>query len=107
MPAYSEVPHSTMRKVIARRLGESKRDAPHFYLTVDCRIDELLKVRKELNARSPEGDGAYKISVNDFVIRAVALALRTVPAANASWTDTAIRLYKGVDVSVAVVVANL
>ncbi|MFQ5784178.1 MAG: 2-oxo acid dehydrogenase subunit E2 [Alphaproteobacteria bacterium] len=106
MPAYSEAPHSTMRKVIARRLVESKREAPHFYLTIDCRLDELLKVRKQLNARSPEGEGAYKISINDFVIRAVALALMKVPAANASWTDTAIRRYHSADISVAVAVPD-
>ena len=107
MPAYTETPHSTMRKVIARRLVESKREAPHFYLTVDCDIDKLLEVRKELNGRSPaEGPDAYKISVNDFVIRAAALALRKVPAANASWTDTAIRLYQAADISVAVAVPD-
>ena len=107
MPAYTEVPHTTMRKVIARRLTESKREAPHFYLTVDCEIDRLLEVRKELNGRSPaEGPEAYKISVNDFVIRAAALALRKVPAANASWTDTAIRLYQAADISVAVAVPD-
>ncbi len=106
-PAFSETPHSAMRKVIARRLVESKRAAPHFYLTVDCEIDALLKVRKELNERSPaEGPEAYRISVNDFVIRAVALALASVPEANASWTDTAVRRYSAVDVSVAVAVPD-
>ncbi len=103
MPAYVEVPHTVMRKIIARRLVESKREAPHFYLTIDCRIDELLKVREELNGRSPEeGPGAYRISVNDFVIRAAALALKQVPAANATWTETAIRRYQAADISVAV-----
>ena len=107
MPAYTELPHSAMRKVIARRLSESKRDAPHFYLTVDCDIDALLAARKELNGRSPaDGPDAYKISVNDFIIRAAALALRKVPAANASWTDDAIRLYQSADVSVAVAVPD-
>ncbi len=107
MPAYTEVPLSNMRKVIARRLTESKREAPHFYLTVDCEIDALMKVRKELNGRSPEsGPGAYKISVNDFVIRAAALALRKVPAANASWSDTGLRRYQAVDVSVAVAISD-
>ncbi len=106
MPAYTEIPHSAMRKVVARRLVESKREAPHFYLTVDCRIDELLRVRAELNERSPEGDDAYKISLNDFVIRAAALALVKVPAANASWTETAIRRYQSADVSVAVALAD-
>ena len=104
-PVYTEIPHTTMRKVIARRLVESKREAPHFYLTVDCEIDELLKVRKDLNGRSPEsGANAYRISVNDFVIRAVALALVKVPEANAQWTETAVRRYDSVDVSVAVAI---
>ena len=106
MPPFTEIPHSAMRKVVARRLVESKREAPHFYLTVDCRIDELLRVRAELNERSPEGDDAYKRSLNDFVIRAAALALVKVPAANAAWTETAIRRYQGVDVSVAVAVTD-
>ncbi len=99
---YREVPNTTMRKVIAARLQESKRTAPHFYLTVDCLIDELLDMRKRLNAKSPESDGAYKISVNDFIIKAVAYALREVPEANATWTDEAIRIYNDIDVSVAV-----
>jgi pyruvate dehydrogenase E2 component (dihydrolipoamide acetyltransferase) len=99
---YREIPNTTMRKVIAARLQESVRTAPHFYLTVDCLIDELLDTRKRLNAKSPEGDGAYKISVNDFIIKAVAYALREVPEANAAWTDEAIRIYNEIDVSVAV-----
>jgi pyruvate dehydrogenase E2 component (dihydrolipoamide acetyltransferase) len=99
LPPFTEVPNSQTRKVIARRLGESKRDAPHFYLSIDCEIDQLLKIRQELNGRA--GD-KYKLSVNDFVIRASALALKQVPAANASWTETAIRLYHQADVSVAV-----
>ncbi len=107
MPPFSEIPHSAMRKVIARRLSESKREAPHFYLTVDCDIDALLATRKELNGRSPaEGPDAYRISVNDFIIRAAALALRKVPAANASWTDEAIRLYEAADISVAVAIPD-
>jgi len=105
LPSFDERPLDNMRKVIARRLVESKREAPHFYLTIDCRIDELLKLRAELNARSPEeGEGAYKLSVNDFVIRAAALALMRVPEANASWADTAIRLYRSADISVAVAI---
>ncbi|MBK8209966.1 MAG: pyruvate dehydrogenase complex dihydrolipoamide acetyltransferase [Rhodospirillales bacterium] len=105
-PAYVEVPNSSMRKVIAKRLGAAKRDIPHFYLTIDCDIEALLKLREELNRRSPEGDGAWKISVNDFVLRAVALALRAYPNANCSWTDEAIRYYQAVDVSVAVATPN-
>jgi len=99
---YTEVPNSGMRKIIASRLLESKQTVPHYYVTVDCQIDALLGMRKKLNAAAPEGDKGYKISVNDFIVRAVALALRQVPEANATWTDTAIRLYNDVDVSVAV-----
>ena len=97
-PAFTEIPNSGMRKTIARRLSESKQTVPHFYLTVECEIDELLKTRKELNTRLSDG----KLSVNDFIIRAAALALRKVPEANASWTDAAIRRYDEIDVSVAV-----
>ncbi len=103
---YTEVPHSSMRKVIASRLSESKRTIPHFYLSVDCELDNLLALRKQLNDKAPEGEGAYKISVNDFVVRAVALALRQVPAANATWTDNAVLRYDTVDVSVAVATPN-
>jgi len=100
--AYTEVPNSMMRKIIAQRLGQAKRDIPHFYLSVDCAVDALMALRKDLNAKAPEGEGAYKLSLNDFVVRAVALALRKVPAANATWTDEAVRLYASIDVSVAV-----
>ena len=96
------IPNTTMRKVIAARLSQSKRDIPHFYLTIDCEMDALLGVRRELNANAPEGEGSYKISLNDFIIRATALALRQVPAANATWTDEAILRYDRVDVCVAV-----
>ena len=99
--AYELQPNSNMRKTIAARLGESKQTVPHFYLTIDCELDELLKVRKDLNTRA-EKSGAYKLSVNDFVIRAVALALKKVPAANASWSDEGILLYEHADISVAV-----
>jgi pyruvate dehydrogenase E2 component (dihydrolipoamide acetyltransferase) len=97
-PAYTEVPLTSMRKVIAQRLTEAKQTVPHFYLTVDCQLDKLLALRTDLNGRSDD----YKLSVNDFIIRAVALALKKVPAANASFTDTAIRMYSDIDVSVAV-----
>ena len=103
---YREVPHSTIRKIIARRLTEAKQQQPHFYISIDCEIDALLKARQELNARAPEGKGGYKLSVNDFVIRAAALALRKVPAANASWTEEAVRLYTRADISVAVAIPN-
>jgi pyruvate dehydrogenase E2 component (dihydrolipoamide acetyltransferase) len=100
LPPYREEPHSTMRKVIAKRLTESKQTVPHFYLTVDCELDNLLAMRKNLNSRSDE----YKISVNDFIIRAVALALKKVPAANGMWTDDAMRYFDRSDVSVAVAI---
>ncbi len=93
---YKEVPNSGVRKIIAQRLLEAKTTIPHFYLTIDCVIDEIVKVRKQL------ADDGIKVSVNDFVIKASALALRKVPQANASWTDEAVRLYDNVDISVAV-----
>ena len=97
-PPYTERPLNAMRRVIARRLTESKQTVPHFYLTFDCEIDKLLATRSELNSKSD----AYRISVNDFVIRAAALALRKVPAANASWSDEAILQWESVDIAVAV-----
>ena len=99
---YEDLPTSKMRKVIAQRLQESKQTVPHFYLTIDCEIDAMLKVRKELNGRSDE----YKLSVNDFVVRASALALRKVPECNASWINDGIRQYTGVDISVAVAIED-
>ena len=97
------VPHSTMRKVIARRLGESKATIPHFYATRDVELDALMKLRAELNAKSPKDrPGAFKLSVNDLVIKAAALALRRMPNVNASWTDEGMVLYDEVDISVAV-----
>ncbi len=107
LPSFTEVPHTTMRKVIAQRLVQSKREAPHFYLTMDCQIDKLLALRKELNGRkAAEGDHGYKLSVNDFVMRAMALAMKKVPAANASWTETSVRVFHSVDISVAVAIPN-
>ncbi|MCH8685243.1 pyruvate dehydrogenase complex dihydrolipoamide acetyltransferase [Pedomonas mirosovicensis] len=99
---FEEVKLSNMRKVIARRLQESKQTVPHFYLTVDCEIDALLKVRKELNGRL-EKDGV-KVSVNDFVIRAVALALKKVPAANVQFAGDKMYWFKRQDISVAVAI---
>ena len=95
--AFTEVPHSSMRRTIARRLAESKSTIPHFYLTVECRMERLLALRKEINASA-----SRKISVNDFIVRAVAVALREVPQANVGWTDTAMRQYAQADVAVAV-----
>lgn len=100
--AHTAIPHTNMRKTIARRLTESKRDVPHFYLSTDAQLDALLAVRKDFNARSPEGDGAYKLSVNDFIIKACALAMRDVPEVNSCWTEEAIHLHHNVDISVAV-----
>lgn len=98
---FNEVPNNNMRKVIARRLLESKQTVPHFYLSIDLDIDALLNARAKINEK---GKDKYKISVNDLVIKATAMALRDIPAANASWTDAAIRLYNNVDVSVAVAI---
>ena len=99
--AYEAQPNSTVRKVIAKRLTESKQLVPHFYLSVDIELDALLELRKHIN----ESMGT-KISVNDFVIRATALAMKKIPASNASWTDNAILQYKDVDISVAVATPN-
>lgn len=92
------IPNTTLRKTIAKRLTESKQTIPHFYLSVDLDIDELLELRTKLNQRA-EG---FKLSVNDFIIKASAKALRQIPAANASWTDEATIRYSDVDISVAV-----
>ncbi|MEL6873064.1 MAG: 2-oxo acid dehydrogenase subunit E2, partial [Pseudomonadota bacterium] len=84
---YEVVPHDGMRKVIAQRLTQSKQTVPHFYLTLDCRLDELLRARARMNEAAPkDGPRAYKLSVNDFIIKALALGLQDVPGANASWT---------------------
>ncbi|MGE5540032.1 MAG: pyruvate dehydrogenase complex dihydrolipoamide acetyltransferase [Gemmatimonas sp.] len=100
-PAQAEVvPHSTMRKVIAKRLSESKQTVPHFYVDVDCEIDELLKLRAELNEMLPDA----KISVNDFVVRAAALALMKVPEVNVSWGEDGMKRYKSADISIAVAI---
>ncbi|WP_028748137.1 pyruvate dehydrogenase complex dihydrolipoamide acetyltransferase [Rhizobium mesoamericanum] len=102
--SYDLVPHDGMRKVIAKRLVESKQTVPHFYVTVDCELDALLSLRAQLNDAAPRKDGApaYKLSVNDMVIKAMALALRDVPDANVSWTETNMVKHKHADVGVAV-----
>ncbi|MDN2564674.1 pyruvate dehydrogenase complex dihydrolipoamide acetyltransferase [Aquibium sp. A9E412] len=108
--SYERVPHDGMRKTIARRLVEAKATVPHFYLTLDCEIDALLALRKQLNDAAPmrkTEDGekpAYKLSVNDLVIKAMALALMEVPDANASWTEAAMLRHKHADVGVAVAI---
>lgn len=99
-PVYEANLNTPMRKVIARRLTESKQTAPHFYMVADCEIDTLLETRSKLNEKIENG----KISVNDLIIRASALALKQVPMANASWTEEETRVYKNVDISVAVAI---
>ena len=102
--SYELVPHDGMRKVIAKRLVESKQTVPHFYVTVDCELDALMSLRAQLNDAAPRKDGApsYKLSVNDMVIKAMALALRDVPDANVSWTEANMVKHKHADVGVAV-----
>jgi len=102
--SYELVPHDGMRKTIARRLVESKQTVPHFYVSVDCELDVLMALRAQLNDAAPRKDSApaYKISVNDMVIKALALALRDVPDANVSWTENAMVKHKHADVGVAV-----
>ncbi|XHB99190.1 pyruvate dehydrogenase complex dihydrolipoamide acetyltransferase [Nitratireductor sp. ac15] len=106
--SYELIPHDSMRKTIARRLVEAKSTVPHFYLTLDCEIDALLALRKQLNEAAPKvktEDGekpAYKLSVNDMVIKAHAKALAMVPEANVSWTESAMVKHKNADVGVAV-----
>ena len=104
--SYEFVPHDQMRKIIAQRLTLSKQTIPHFYLTLDCDIGKLLAAREEINAAAPVKDGkpAYKISVNDFVIKALALALQRVPDANVTWTETGMLHHKHSDVGVAVAI---
>jgi pyruvate dehydrogenase E2 component (dihydrolipoamide acetyltransferase) len=104
---HSLVPHTGMRRVIAKRLTESKQSVPHFYLTMDIELDALLQLRGELNARSAkDGAGAFKLSVNDMVIKAAAVALRRVPKVNASFTEEGIAFYDDVDISVAVAIPD-
>ena len=103
--SYEVVPHDGMRKIIAQRLTQSKQTIPHFYLTLECQLDELLRSRARLNEAAPaEGPRAYKLSVNDFIIKALALALQQVPAANATWTDGGMLQHRHSDVGVAVAV---
>jgi len=99
---FEEVPLDGMRSTIAARLTQAKQTIPHFYLTADVTLDALLKVRTEANAAAPEGDSGYKLSVNDFVIKALALALKRVPAANAIWAQDRILRFQRADIGVAV-----
>lgn len=100
---WSDLPVSSVRKIIANRLLESKQTIPHYYLSIDCQIDELMAVRAKLNN---EANGEYKLSVNDFIIKASALAMAHVPEVNSSWMDTFIRQHHTVDISVAVSTDN-
>ncbi|MGB6940130.1 MAG: 2-oxo acid dehydrogenase subunit E2, partial [Xanthobacteraceae bacterium] len=107
--SYEVVPHDGMRRTIAQRLTASVHTIPHFYLTVDCDIGKLLEAREEINALAPKGaDGkpAYKLSVNDFVIKSLALALQRVPDANVSWTEGGMLKHKHSDIGVAVAMPN-
>jgi pyruvate dehydrogenase E2 component (dihydrolipoamide acetyltransferase) len=98
---YEEIPHDSMRKVIAKRLTSAKTLIPHFYLTIDCNIDGLMEIRAKLNAQSPKENG-FKLSVNDFVVKASALSLMRVPAVNASWTENSMLRHKHADIGIAV-----
>ncbi|MGI8725732.1 MAG: pyruvate dehydrogenase complex dihydrolipoamide acetyltransferase [Methyloceanibacter sp.] len=101
--SYEIVPHNTMRRFIAERLTLAKQTIPHFYLSIDCTLDTVLAARERLNAMSPhDGPRAYKLSVNDFIIKAMAMALQTVPYANATWTERGLLLHRNSDVAVAV-----
>ncbi len=101
--AYTEIPNNNIKKITAARLVESKQTVPHFYLTIDCEIDNLLQTRKEVNDKAA---GKYKLSVNDFIIKACAMALKAYPNANVSWSDKAILQYEAADISVAVATPN-
>jgi len=104
---HKAIPNSSMRKIIAKRLLESKQTVPHFYLTQNIEIDALLKLRAELNAQSPkDGPAAFKLSVNDLVIKACAVALRRHPRVNSTYTEAAILQYDDVDISIAVAIPD-
>jgi pyruvate dehydrogenase E2 component (dihydrolipoamide acetyltransferase) len=103
--SYEEIPHDSMRRTIARRLTEARQTIPQFYLTMDCEIDALLKLREQVNAAAPkdkDGKPAWKVSVNDMVIKALAMALVRVPDANVTWTEGAMLRHRHADVGVAV-----
>ncbi len=102
---YTAIPNNNIKKITAKRLLESKTTVPHFYLTIDCKIDDLMNVRETLNKAAGK-EPAYKLSVNDFVVKACAMALKAYPAANVSWTDEAVHQFKHADISVAVATPN-
>lgn len=107
---YELIPHNTMRKVIAKRLTESKQNVPHFYVSVDCEMDKLLKLRSEFNAsiaeKNPDVEKPHKISINDMIIKASALALNAVPQANVSWLEESMIQHKNVNIAVAVAIPD-
>ncbi|HPD83272.1 MAG: pyruvate dehydrogenase complex dihydrolipoamide acetyltransferase [Alphaproteobacteria bacterium] len=100
---YTAIPNNNIKKITAKRLQESKQTVPHFYLTIECQIDELMRTRAKMNDAAK---GEYKLSVNDFVVKACANALKAYPAANVSWSDEAVRQYVHSDISVAVSTPN-
>lgn len=100
---YTPIPNNNIKKITAKRLQESKQEVPHFYLTIECQIDELMRTRKIMNEQA---NGEYKLSVNDFIVKACANALQAYPAANVSWNDDAVRQYVHSDISVAVSTPN-
>ena len=105
--SYEVVPHDGMRKIIAARLMQAKQTIPHFYLTISCDLENLLAIRERLNAHAPrdkDKNPAWKLSVNDFIIKALALALQRVPDANATWTEGGMLKHKHSDVGVAVAI---
>jgi pyruvate dehydrogenase E2 component (dihydrolipoamide acetyltransferase) len=105
--SYDIVPHDNMRKIIAQRLVQAKLTIPHFYLTIDCNIGKLVAAREEINAAAPkdkDGKAAWKLSINDFVIKALALALMRVPEANVTWTEGGMLKHKRADIGVAVAI---
>lgn len=101
--SHTTVPNSSARKIIAKRLAEAASSIPHFHLTIDCRVDALLALREELNGRATAG---HRLSINDFIIRACALALKEVPRVNSTWGEQEIQLHRDVDIAVAVAVAD-
>ncbi len=107
--SFEEVPHDSMRLTVSRRLVEAKQTIPHFYLSADCKMDALLALRRQLNEAAPsgaEGEPLYRLSINDFIIKALALALTLVPDANVSFTDRSMLRHRHADISVAVAIPD-